>query len=587
MKFLRNVLAALVALTLFFGLPMFFFLMIAMVSGSADGSEPITKESILRLKFSGPIQDRVQEEDPMAVFNKIFGDKDAIGLNQVKKALENAATDEKIKAVYLESPMMAAGPSTALEIHQALKNFREESGKPVFAYSPYYSQLSYYVASAADSLYLNPIGGMDLKGLSANISFFKGTLDKLGIKAEIFRVGDFKSAVEPYFRKNMSEENRLQYQELLGGLNGVMLEGISESRNIDLAKLNNISDSLLVRSTKDAMQYQLVDDLVYEDEINAKLRAFMELEEDDKIPFVGLNRYNNSVKRKVTTSRDKIAVIYADGAIQTGKSEEGKTIGSKTLMEELAKARKDDKVKAVVLRVNSPGGSALASDMIWREVLLTREKKPVIASMGDYAASGGYYISMAADTIVAQPNTITGSIGIFAVLMNFEKFLNDKVGISHDIVKTGLFSDLGNPTRPMSAYERQIIQSGVNEGYEIFTSKAAEGRHMSQEDLLKIAGGRVWTGAKAQELGLVDVMGGLETAIAIAAEKAELEEYKISNRPEMKSKFDQLFEDLNEEVQSKIVEYRFGPFANYAEELQRLEAIEGPQARMVFDLEIE
>ncbi|GJM61022.1 signal peptide peptidase SppA [Persicobacter diffluens] len=586
MKFLRNVLAALVALTLFFGLPMFFFLMIAMVSGSADGSEPITKESILRLKLSTPIVERLNE-DPMDIIAQLQGEERPIGLNEIKKALQHAAEDDKIKAVYLEAPMISAGPSTALEIHKALVEFKNESDKPVFAYSPYYSQLSYYVASAADSLYMNPVGGMELKGLSANISFFKGTLDKLGIKAEIFRVGDFKSAVEPYFRTNMSEENRLQYQELLGGVNDIMLEGISKGRKIAPTALHNISDSLLVRSTQDAMRYQLVDGLLYEDEVNAKLRAFMELEEDDRIPFVGLSRYNSSVKNKVNTSRDKIAVIYADGAIQTGKSKEGKIIGSKTLMEELAKARKDDKVKAVVLRVNSPGGSALASDMIWREVLLTREKKPVIASMGDYAASGGYYISMAADTIVAQPNTITGSIGIFAVLMNFEEFLNDKIGISHDIVKTGLFSDLGNPTRPMSAYERQIIQSGVNEGYEIFTSKAAEGRQMSKEDLLKIAGGRVWTGAKAQELGLVDVMGGMETAIEIAADKAGLEEYKISYRPEVKDKFQMLFENLNDEVQSKMVEYRFGPFANYAEELQRLEAIEGPQARMVFDLEIE
>ncbi|BDC99212.1 signal peptide peptidase SppA [Persicobacter psychrovividus] len=586
MKFLKNVLAVIIGLGIFSLISVLLLIgILGAVGSSGNTKQPLKEASVLRIKLDGPIVDRA-DEDPSYGLGKLLGKESSIGINKIEQALNHAAEDDNITAVYLEAPQIMAGPASALELRRMIAHFKNTTDKPVYAYSPYYSQLSYFVASAADSVFLNPAGELELKGLSANITFYKGLFDKLGIKPEIFRVGDFKSAVEPYFRKDMSKENRLQYTEMLNGLNKHLIAEISQDRHLSEKEVKHISDSLLVRGPKDALKYHLVDQLYYEDQVVDLLKKASGLEEDDKLHCIGLNAYLNTFDAPVNTSDNKIAVIYADGGIMTGKSKPG-TIGSTTIMEELAKARKDDKVKAVVLRVNSPGGSALASDMIWREVKLTKAVKPVIASMGNYAASGGYYISMAADTIVAEPNTITGSIGIFAVLMNLDELLNHKLGVTHDVVKTGAFSDLGNNTRKMTDYERHIIQSGVNRGYETFTSKAAEGRHMPIEQLLKIAGGRVWTGEKAQQLGLVDVMGDLHTAISLAAKKADIEDdYKVSNRPEIKDPFTQFIEEMNEEAEVKIAKFNFGPFMEYASTINRLKQAKGPQARMEFDMEI-
>ena len=584
MKFLRNFLAAFTALVVFSSIGFIILAGIIAVVGAEDEIS-IKDNSILHLKLNKPLIEIEGEDDPLAEL-PIFGeDHNSIGVVQLKNVLANAAKDSKIKGIYLEVPYLIAGYGNVEEIRNAFLLFKE-SGKFIVAYSDFYTEGAYYLASVADKLYLNPEGDLEFNGLSINTSFYKGTFEKLGIKPQIFRVGDFKSAVEPYVRENMSEANKLQLSSVLESLNGNLLKNIAESRSIGLAELTEISGQMKIRKAQDAIELGLIDGGLYYDEVLNELMARVEVEKEKDLKFTSYTKYKKS-KSNYKKSNNEVAVIVATGEIVRGEGKQNESIGGKKFANGIRKARLNDKVKAIVLRINSPGGDFVASDMMWREIKLAAATKPVIASMSDYAASGGYYMAMACDTIVAQPTTITGSIGIFAMMFNAEGFLKEKLGITHDVVKTGEYSDIITATRSLSDGEIDIIQQGINEGYETFTSKAAEGRSMAKQDLLKIASGRVWTGKQAMENGLVDILGGLEDAIAIAIDKAGIaDDYKLKYYPKYQSLIDRLLNN-GDDVKAQLIKEELGEMYIYLKEIKKLKNYQGIQARMPYDISLQ
>jgi protease-4 len=444
---------------------------------------------------------------------------------------------------------MSAGQATTEEIRNALLDFKK-SGKFIVAYSEVYTQRFYYLASVADKVYINPKGFIEFAGFDSKVTFLKGALDKLGIEAQIIKVGTYKSAVEPLVLTKMSDANRLQVTSYLGSLYDHFLTNISKSRGISKDSLFAYANEMRIKRPEDALKYKLVDGLKYKDELLDELKGRVGVNKKDKLNSVSLGDYSQSDDTTTEVSTNRIAVIYASGDIAGGESDDN-SIGSETISAALRKARTDSKVKAVVLRVNSPGGSSLASDVIWREVSLTKKVKPIIVSMGDVAASGGYYISCAADSIFAQPNTITGSIGIFAVLPNMQKLFNDKLGITFDGVKTGQFADLGDNSRPLTPAERAIMQSMINNGYDDFTKAVAGGRHKTQRYIDSIGQGRVWTGTQALKIGLVDRLGNINDAVKSAAKMAKLKDYKLIAYPEQKSVFNKLGVTFSTEVKTR------------------------------------
>lgn len=582
MRFLSNILATILGLFIF----MFLGIVIVGVIISAASSEKevaIAENSILHLKLNSPIVERAID-DP---FNEleILGGEGSIGLVELKEAILNAKDDDKIKGIYLESQFIGAGFASLEEIRNALLDFKS-SGKFILAYGEFFSEGDYYLVSVADNIALNPQGVLEFNGLSSEVVFLKGMLDKLGIEPEIFKVGDYKSAVETFTRTDMSEESRIQVNSFINSIYDVYLDNVAEARGVTLNSLVNISDSMLVRSPEDAVELKLVDRLAYQDEVYSDMKERLDIEEEEDLELVKLSQYRKSFKN-TSASANRISVIVASGTIVSGKGDDN-SIGSDKFAEEIRKARKDDKVKAVVLRINSPGGSAVASDVIWREVVLTSKEKPVIASMSDVAASGGYYIAMGCDTIVAQPNTITGSIGIFSMLFNAKEFLNEKLGITTDVVNTGEFSDIYTVTRPLSEFEKSILQKDVGERYEVFVGKAAEGRDMSVGELKKVASGRVWSGVEAKDNGLVDILGGLNEAISIAAGKAGIsDDYKVNYYPRQKNFFEQVMSDLGQDVETRYMQYRFGDMYPLVKKVKELEQIQGVQALMPYTLRIQ
>lgn len=579
LQFLKFVGATIVGLFLFGLLSIFILAGIGSFFSSSEKPD-IKENSVLILNLSKPLAER-GTESPFDDLNlPIGGGTSKAGLLEIVQSIKNAKKDKHIKGIYINTQEVSAGYAALKEIRDALLDFKK-SNKFIYAYGEYYSEGAYYIASVADKIYLNPNGIIEFNGLYSEVPFIKGVLEKLEVRPEIFRVGEFKSAIEPLILDKMSEANRLQVTSYLNAIYDVYLEDIAASRKIDKSQLRQISDSMLVRKPEDAVQYQLATHLGYEDEILEVLRKELKVDKKEKIKFVSPATYYKSIEEKY--SKNKIAVLFAEGDINSGKSSD-ESIGSETIVSELRKLRKDDKVKAIVLRINSPGGSALASDVMWREIMLTKKEKPVIASMSDVAASGGYYMAMACDTIVAQSNTITGSIGIFGVLFNAENLLKNKIGVTTDRVKTGKFSDLGNPTRPITDQERRIIQDNVERGYETFTTKAAQGRRMSVENLKKIASGRVWAGSQAKENGLVDVIGGLDVAIDIAAKKAKLKEFQPKYYPVQQDFFTKL-SDKNSE--NTLIRQQLGEDAyEYYKALQKIKNMQGVQARLPFDIVI-
>ena len=465
------------------------------------------------------------------------------------------------------------------------KIYFPESGKFIVAYDEAYSEGGYFLASVADEIYLNPLGGIDFNGFSSEGIFLKGFFEKVGIKPEVFRVGEFKSAVEPFILDKMSPENRLQTQYFLDDINNHALELIAKSRGIAQDSLIRINHQMLVRKPKDAVTYKLATALKYEDEVHSILKEKLGLKEDEQIATINATDLGGMAKSKNITSSNRIAVILAEGEIVDGNADGA--ISSEKFAKEIRKARKDENIKAIVLRVNSPGGSILASDVIWREMSEAKKVKPVIVSMGEVAASGGYYIAAPADTIVAQPNTITGSIGIFGILFNVQELVNDKLGVTTDVVSTGELSDFGNMARPLSEVERTIIQSSVEDGYETFISRVAEGRGMHPDSVRKIASGRVWTGSQAKARGLVDVLGGLDTAIGIAAAKIKAgDDYRVVYYPEKKPWFEELMVSFSDQVQVRILQTQLGDQYPLYQKIQRLKNYQGVQVRMPQDLVI-
>ncbi|PSR53813.1 signal peptide peptidase SppA [Adhaeribacter arboris] len=585
-QFFKFTLATIVGLFLFF---LISFLIIIGIAASTASSEEvvINKNSVLELKLDQPITER-QPKDPFDDLGIPFGvGAGSYGLDEIKAAIRKAKNDEKVRGIFLNVEMVDAGMATLEEIRKELVDFKQ-SKKFIVAYNDICSEKAYYLVSVADKMYLNPQGAFELNGLNAETMFFKGMLEKLNIDVNIFKVGEYKSAVEPLFLDKMSEPNRLQVTSFLNSLNDYYLQNVAKSRQKTVADLKLISDSMLVHSPEDALKYGLITNVGYYDEALDYMKKRSGLKEDAKMTLVTLKKYRKVAGTSESgSSKNRIAVIYASGDIVNGEGDD-ESIGGTKFASEIRKARKDKAIKAIVIRVNSPGGSAMASDVIWREVMLARKEKPVIASMSDYAASGGYYIAMACDTIVAQPNTITGSIGVFGVIPNFQGFLNDKLGITLDRVKTGKFSDLPTVTRQMTNFEKRIIQREVEKIYTDFTTKAAKGRDMPLDELRKIASGRVWSGIEAKERGLVDVLGGLEEAVKIAAARAKLgTNYRLKKLPAQRSFLDEWMGDVNKEVRTRSLRAELGEMYPYFEQLQKVSRLQGIQARLPFELKVQ
>ncbi len=587
MKFLGNVLAVIVGLFAFSIVALLIvFALLGMIASSSEEEVTLEKNSILHLDLNGrTLVERTSEEDLVfgSFLNPLGGDNSA-GLVNLKKAIAEAKTNENIKGIYLNAGLFGAGQAGLLELREALQDFKE-SGKFIIAYDEAYSEGGYFLASVADEIYLNPLGGIDFNGFSSEGIFLKGFFEKVGIKPEVFRVGEFKSAVEPFILDKMSPENRLQTQYFLDDINRHAIDLIAESRKIAKDSLIRINNQMLVRKPKDAVTYKLATALKYEDEVQSILKEKLGLKEEDQISTINATDLGGLAKSKNISSANRIAVILAEGDIVDGNVEGA--ISSEKFAKEIRKARKDENIKAIVLRVNSPGGSILASDVIWREMSEAKKVKPVIVSMGEVAASGGYYIAAPADTIVAQPNTITGSIGIFGILFNVQELVNDKLGVTSDVVSTGELSDFGNMGRPLTEVERTIIQSSVEDGYETFISRVAEGRGMHPDSVRKVASGRVWTGTQAKARGLVDVLGGLDTAIGIAAAKIKAgEDYRVVYYPEKKPWFEELMMNFSDQVQVRILQSQLGEQYPLYQKIQKLKNYQGVQVRMPQELVI-
>ncbi|NBB28402.1 signal peptide peptidase SppA [Cellulophaga sp. BC115SP] len=586
--FLKNVFATIVGLFLFFLFGFFILIGIAAAIGGSEDKTALKENTVLKLDLNHPIVENVAEdENPLKNLGGPFADNsDEIGLVQIREALKRAAVDTHIKGISLQAHYPMAGYAQLQEIRDALLAFKK-SGKFIYAYGESFTEKGYYLTSVADKIFLNPAGGLDFNGISAEISFFKGTLDKLDIKPVVFRVGQFKSAVEPFIRENMSEENRAQYNELLGSINNQIMSQIATSRGISAEALKKVADELTAYEPKGALQSKLVTNVGYLDEYETALKKKLSIDADDKLTYVGLGKFMKAESAiPFNDSDNRIAVIVSEGTIEGAKASSG-NIGSDDFVAELRKARDDKKVKAIVLRIDSPGGSSLASDVMWHEVQLAKKVKPVVASMGDYAASGGYYMAMGADTIVALPTTITGSIGIFAQFFNFENFFKNKLGITHDRVNTNAHSDFPTVTRELTDFEKNWFQARVNAGYETFTSKAAQGRHMNIDKLKSLAGGRVWTGEQAKVNGLVDVLGDLNKAIEIAAKMAKVktDDYKVRYYPTPKSFFEELMDKKEDEMEAKFLKAQFGEMASYVKQVQKVKTQEGYLALMPFAIE--
>lgn len=587
--FFKYVLATITGLIITFFLLFVIFASIIGVlitSTTSKNEVNIANNSLLILKMNELVTERTIPNPFEDLDIPGFSMAKSMGLDDILKKISDAKEDSRISGILLDLSTINAGRSSLEDIRKALLDFKN-SGKFLIAYGEVYSQSAYYLATVADEIYVNPEGSIDFKGLALDAMFYKGALDKLGIEMQIVKVGTFKSAVEPFIQTQMSEANRTQLTSVLDDMFAGMLQNISDSRNIPVDSLKYIADELLVRSAEDAVRLKLADGAVYKDELLDNIKEKLSISADKDIPAVTLNKYKSNAARISSVGKDRIAVLFATGEISGGEGSE-ESIGSEKISRELRKLRKDDKVKAVVFRINSPGGSALASDIIWREVKLLKEVKPVIVSMGDVAASGGYYIAAAADSIFAQSNTITGSIGVFGTIPNFKNLFNDKLGITFDGVKTSKHADMmsGNFDKPLTAEEMRILQTEVERVYNTFLNRVAEGRNMTVEEIDAIGQGRVWTGNQAKELGLVDEIGSLDRAIIAAANSANLENYITVNYPSIKQPFESFLSQGTDKIKTWVatlyMDENFLFISNLKETMNKKEV----QARLPFNLDI-
>ncbi len=573
------IIAGIILLMLFFGV-------IGTMVASQDKTVKVKQNTVLYIKLNKPITDR-SSNNPMKNFNfTSFKPTNGLGLDAILKSIEKAKDDNNITGIYLDLTTIPTGMASLEEIRNALLDFKE-SGKFILCYADYYNHKTYYLATVADSIFLNPEGTVNFVGLSSQIMFYKDALEKLGVKPQIIRHGKFKSAVEPFMLDKMSNANRKQIETYMGSIWDNIVKGISQERKINIDLLNKYADELTIRNAKAALETKFVDGLKYKDEIFAELRNKTHREANEDIESISLAKYIKVPKKQKTNTfaKDKIAVIYAMGSVVMGEGEEG-NIGSDRISTAIRKARKDSSIKAIVFRVNSGGGSALASEVIWREVKLAQEVKPVIASLGDVAASGGYYIVSPADKIIASPNTITGSIGVFGMLMNSKSLFNDKLGINIEVVKTNKHSDIGSMFRKLTTEEKASIQYGVEDIYKTFITHVAEGRNMTKEAVDSIGQGRVWSGANAIKIGLIDEFGGLQKAIEIAAETAHLDNYRTVSLPELKDPFQQIIEKFQGNIEASIIQKNLGKEYIYYKELQEIKNMKGIQAKIPYRIDI-
>ena len=586
MNFLKQVLATITGVLitgviLFFG---FIFIIAVMVSSSTqDSNLPAPANSVLYLSMDYTITEKA-ESNPLSELNLPFGVSESqIGLNEILSRIEAAKTDDNIKGIYLNPSTVGTGFATLKAIRDALVDFKT-SKKFIVAYSDGYSQKAYYLASVADKVYLNPQGSFDFRGLSSSTMFMKGALDKLGVEMQVIKVGTYKSAVEPFILNAMSDANKLQVTSYLNSIYDSFLSDLSEGRKISVDSLRNYADEFVVHNADDALKYKFIDAKMYKDELLSEIKKRLEIKEADDISVVSITNYGG--KKSEEKASDEIAILYAYGDIVDGEGAKGE-IGGDKISRELRQLRKDDKVKAVVLRVNSGGGSALASDIIWREVELTKKVKPVIVSMGDYAASGGYYISAAADSIFAEKSTLTGSIGVFGLIPNFQGLMNNKLGIKFEDVKTGKYASMmSSPDKPMTAEEKVIMQGEVNATYQTFMSRVASGRNMEIAQVDSIGQGRVWTGEQALKIGLVDKIGNLNDAIHAAANKGKLTSYSTKEYPKNEEPFAALLSNSKEKIKMWMFAEELGDYQKYLMEMNKVLTNTGIQARIPYTIEI-
>ena len=571
-NFLKNTLSRFLSIILLF----IVFLIIVAILIPNEKEVIVKNNSILNIKFDKAILDRTSSNPLPKLEGLDFSTADNMELKDVLDNIEKAKNDDRISGIYLTLSKVNAGFSQAEEIRKKLIEFKD-SGKFIYSYSEGYSQLGYYLSSVADKMFLHPEGRVEFNGLSAGIMFYKGLLDKIGFDVQVIRHGKFKSAVEPYMYNEMSSENREQMEKLLNSISGKIIEGVSEQRNISTSKINEVINKLQLSSAISCKDLNFVDELKYEDEVI----SLLEEKSENNILF---SEYLEVKTKKENISDNKIAIIYATGGINTGEGSYN-TIGSETTVKAIRKAVEDDKVKAIVFRINSPGGSALASDIILREINLAKQKKKVVVSMGDYAASGGYYIACTADKIFANSTTLTGSIGVFGIIPNSKKLLNEKLGVYIDTVNTHKYSDLGRGNRRLTNYEVDVIQKSVEDIYDVFISHVSGGRGLTKEEVDEIGQGRVWSGIDAKEIGLVDEIGGLEDAIVSAAELSEIEDYRIITLPKQTDELEELLKGFS--VEHNII---LSEFLNVPEEtikqLEFLKSGDKIQARLPFLLDI-
>ena len=568
---------------------LFFITVIASLSALvASGDKPasISNNSILVLKAGIGIPDR-GNPDPLAGFdilNMTF--TSTPGLNDILENIEKASVDNKIKGILIENGLLPSGWATTGEIRSALEKFRMD-GKFVISYSDYIlTQQCYYLSTGADKIYINPGSMVEFKGLSSEVMFYKKALEKIGIEVQVTRHGKFKGAVEPFLLEKLSEENRAQIIDYAGSIWNHVIESISESRNIPVNQLNLIADNLAGNTAAGALENRLIDGLMYRDELIDTLKSLSGISNDKDINLVSMAKYIKVPNPNRTASvKNRIAVVYASGNIVTGKGNQN-NIGGNYYAGVIRKERKDSSVKAIVIRVNSPGGSAIASDIIWRELELAAKVKPVVVSMGNYAASGGYFISAPATKIYANPTTISGSIGVFGLIPNAGKLLEQKLGLSTEIVNTNQNSDFPSIYRPMNVYEKEIMQMSIEKVYSDFVDKVASGRKMTAELVDSIGEGRVWSGTSAQKIGLVDEIGGLQAAIKGAADLAGVDSYSIRELPVIEDPYMKLLTQLSGEIRMNILKRELGESVKYYNMVQEIRDLSGIQARLPYFLEI-
>ena len=568
---------------------LFFVVMLSAFSGMAAAgkkSVSIPEKSVLVIRTGAMIPDR-STGNPFSSLDPVtMSFTQTPGLSELLKNLKKAATDEKVSGMLIENGTMPSGWATADELRIALQEFRK-SGKFVYSYSDYMlMQESYFISTAADAIWINPTSMFDFKGLAAEVTFYKDALEKLGVEVQVIRHGKFKGAVEPYILDKLSDENRLQISEYVGSIWEHVVKVISESRGVTVAEVMSLADSLAGYDPHLMAEAGLIDGTIYRDQLEDSIRAAAGIGEGKKISYISMTKYTNTVEKHASEGgKEKIAILFAEGSINNGEGDDS-NIGGARYAEELRKLRLDSTVKAVVFRVNSRGGSAIASDQIWREVELTDRVKPVVVSMGNYAASGGYYIAAAARKIMASPVTVTGSIGVFGLIPNAEILLDNKLGISSDVVRTNAHSDSPSLVRPLSAFEKEALQANVERTYSNFTGVVAAGREMSQAAVDSIGQGHVWSGADAAGIGLVDSFGGLSDAISEAASLAGLEEYRIIEKPEASDFYTKLLKELTGDIRARAIRKELGEVSRYYFDLKEIISSGGIMTVMPYYLEI-